>query len=283
MTALLVAQYVFRECLRRRVFIVVPVATIALFALYAFGTAKVFDEAAAFAGVAGPVEAEALTGATMLGLSMFATLFLGAVLATFLTFTVIRGDAEQGLLQPLVVRPLGRPVLLLGRFIGATVVSGVYVNFLFIGCVVITGLVGDWWPDRVVEPALQLTIAVTFIVATSLLGSVFLSTIANGIAVLMIFGAGLVAGFLGQIGEALGSSELVDVGRAASYALPFEALYQAGLSALTADTFGATRIVVRLGPFGGGVPGGVALYIWVALYFAAILGATVVAFSRRDI
>jgi Cu-processing system permease protein len=283
MTALLVAQYVFRECLRRRVFLVVPVATIALFGLYAFGTAQVFDEAAAFAGVAGRVEARTLTGATMLGLSMFATMFLGAVLATFLTFTVIRGDAEQGLLQPLVVRPLGRPVLLLGRFIGATIVSGVYVIFLFIGCVVITGLVGGWWPDRVVEPALQLLVAVTFIVATSLLGSVFLSTIANGIAVLMIFGAGLVAGFLGQIGEALGSSELVDVGRAASYALPFEALYQAGLSALTADTFGVTRIVVRLGPFGGGVPGGLTLYVWVALYFSAVLGATVVAFSRRDI
>lgn len=283
MTPLLIAQYVFRECLRRRVFLVVPIATFAMFGLYAFGTEQVFDETAALAGPMTPLETKTLTGATMLGLSMFATLFLGAVLATFLTFTVVRGDAEQGLLQPLVVRPLGRPVLLVGRFIGATVVSGLYVIVLFLGCIVITRVVGQWWPDRVIEPALQLTMAVTIVVAISLLGSVFLSTVANGIAVLMVFGAGLVAGFLGQIGEALGARELVDIGRAASYALPFEALYQAGLSALTADTLGPTGIVVRLGPFGGGVPGTAGLYAWVAVYFAAVLGAALVAFSRRDI
>ena len=62
---------------------------------------------------------DGLVAATMLGLGMFATLFLGAVLAVFLTLGAVRGDAERGLLQPLVVRPLGRPALLLGRFLGA--------------------------------------------------------------------------------------------------------------------------------------------------------------------
>ena len=48
-----------------------------------------------------------LTGSTLLGLSMFVTLFLGTVLAVFLTLNAVRGDAERGLLQPLVVRPVG--------------------------------------------------------------------------------------------------------------------------------------------------------------------------------
>ena len=47
-------------------------------------------------------------GATLLGLSMFATLFLGAILAVFLTLNAVRGDAERGLLQPMIVRPLPR-------------------------------------------------------------------------------------------------------------------------------------------------------------------------------
>ena len=50
---------------------------------------------------------------------MFATLFLGVVLAVFLTLGVVSGDAERGLLQPLVVRPVGRATLLLSRFLGA--------------------------------------------------------------------------------------------------------------------------------------------------------------------
>ena len=55
----------------------------------------------------------------MFGLSMFGTLFLGAVLAAFLTLSTVRGDAERGLLQPLVVRPIGRSTLLAGRFAAA--------------------------------------------------------------------------------------------------------------------------------------------------------------------
>ena len=53
---------------------------------------------------------------------MFATLFLGAVLAVFLTLGVVRGDAERGLLQPLVVRPVGRTTLLVARFLAAAAV-----------------------------------------------------------------------------------------------------------------------------------------------------------------
>ena len=45
---------------------------------------------------------------------MFGTLFLGAVLAVFLTLGAVRGDAERGLLQPLLVRPVSRRTLLLG-------------------------------------------------------------------------------------------------------------------------------------------------------------------------
>ena len=46
-------------------------------------------------------------GAMLLGLAMFATFFLGTVIAVFLTLGGVRGDAERGLLQPLVVRPPG--------------------------------------------------------------------------------------------------------------------------------------------------------------------------------
>ena len=51
-----------------------------------------------------------LPGLRCFGLAMFATLFLGVVLAVFLTLGAVRGDAERGLLQPLVVRPVGRSI-----------------------------------------------------------------------------------------------------------------------------------------------------------------------------
>ena len=84
---------------------------------------------------------------------MFGTLFLGAVLAVFLTLGVVRGDAERGLLQPLVVRPVGRGALLAGRFLGAAAVCAVVrARSSTPPRASITRADGGWWPDQFVAP-----------------------------------------------------------------------------------------------------------------------------------
>jgi ABC-type transport system involved in multi-copper enzyme maturation permease subunit len=277
-----IAGYALREAVRRKIFLVVLLLSLVFLALYWLGTRQAFRDTQHFVGVV-PVDAHVLTGATVLGLAMFGTLFLGTVLAVFLTLGVVRGDAERGLLQPLVVRPLGRSTLLVARFAGAVFVCVPYVVALYAASVVITGALGGWWPDRIVLPALELSAAVTLVVGLSLLGSVFLSSTANGIAIFMIFGAGLVAGLLGQIGQALGSHTLEHVARVASWVLPFEALYQDGLNQLTAHTTGFTNYALQLGPFGGSQVGGGWLAPWAAAYLMIVGAAALVGFARRDL
>jgi Cu-processing system permease protein len=260
----------------------VALLTVAFLFLYRLGARRAFaevDEALPPVGV----EPDELVGATLLGLAMFATLFLGTVLAVFLTLGAIRGDAERGLLQPLVVRPVGRTTFLLGRFAGAAGVCALYVALVYGAAVVITGRAGGWWPDRVLAPAAGLAAAVTLLVALSLLGSVFLSATANGIAVFMLFGAGLVGGLLGQIGEAIGSDTLLTVAERTSWALPFEALYQDALQRLTLDTGGLTRFAVELGPFGGGQAYGSWLAAWSVLYLVGVLALAAWGFGRKDL
>ena len=110
-----------------------------------------------------------------------------------------------------------------------------------------------------------------------------LASTANGIAVFMLFGAGLTAGLLGQIAEALNSDTLGDVAQAATWALPFEALYQAGLADLTVDTVGYARLAIDLGPFGGAQAAGVGIWLYSLVYLAAVGAAAVAAFARRDL
>jgi Cu-processing system permease protein len=283
----IVVGYALRESVRRRVFIVVLVLSAAFLGLYALGSDKAFEEAQEFgpppaAAVAG-LDAQQLAGATVFGLSMFGTLFLGTVLAAFLTLGVVRGDAERGLLQPLVVRPIGRTTLLAARFLAAAGVCTVYVLAVYGAALAITWATGDWIPDRVVAPGLQLAAGVAVVAAISLLGSVFLSTTANGIAVFMIFGAGLVAGLLGQIGEVLGSGTLTRVAEISSWVLPFEALYQDALNAITADTTGFTEFALQLGPFGGAQPAGAFLWPWTLAYIGLMGAVAAVSFARRDL
>ena len=279
-----VAGYALRECMRRRVFAVVLILTVAFLALYGLGTEAAFDAVSEeAAGDVIDIDDQALTGSTLLGLAMFSTLFLGCVLAVFLTLGAIRGDAERGLLQPLVVRPVGRSALLAGRFMAAGAVCAAYVAAVYVAAVLITGIAGGWWPDRPLQPGLGLVLGVLVLAALSLLGSVYLSPTANGIAVFMAFGGGLAAGLLGQIGDALSVDSLETVAEVTSWLLPFEALYQAGLSALTEDISGTTGVIVQLGPFGGAQEGGSLLWLWSLAYLVLVGALTRAAFARRDL
>jgi ABC-type transport system involved in multi-copper enzyme maturation permease subunit len=279
----IIAAFALRESLRRRVFLVVGLLTLAFLVLYGLGTWQLFDSVGQFDEPIRGIDARTVAGATILGLAMFATLFLGTILAVFLTLGAVRGDAERGLLQPVLVRPVRRRTVLLGRFVAAASVCAGYVVVVFLATTVITWAFSDWWPDRVVGPALQLAVAVTIIAALSLAGSVALASTANGIAVFMVFGAGLTAGLLGQIGEALGSRTLDRVADIVSWALPFEALYQAALSAITTDTFGFTRLAINLGPFGGAEAASPALWPWTVAYLVVVGAVATAAFARRDL
>jgi len=277
-----IAGYGLREALRRKVFLVVCLLTLAFLALYWLGTRYAFHHVDNVVPPEG-VDARTFAGAFLFGMAMFGTLFLGVVLAIFLTLGVVRGDAERALLQPLVVRPVGRSTLLVARFLGAAAVCAPYVLILYFAGMLVTGLEGSWWPDRIVMPGVELAGGVLIVAALSLLGSVFLSSIANGIAVFMLFGAGLVAGLLGNIGHVLNSHGLVHAAKIAAWAIPFEALYQDALRAITERTSGLTGFLLRLGPFGGAEQGGVGLRLWAVAYLGIVGAAAIAGFLRRDL
>jgi ABC-2 type transport system permease protein len=273
-----------QEGLRRRVFLAVLVLTLGFLALYALGAHFAFkDVNECAAGEPKILDPHAFTGATIFGLAMFATLFLGAVLAVFLTLGVVRGDAESGLLQPIVVRPIGRTTMLLARFAGAALLSAAYVIVVYLSAWAITEATGHWSPDHLLGPALGLALAVAIIAALSLLASTVLSVTAQGIVVFMVFGAGLTAGLLAQIGHAINSDSLHTIGRVASWALPFEGLYAAGLHGLISGTSGLTGVVLQLGPFGGSEAADPQLIGWAFVYLVGVLAIAAFAFSRRDL
>jgi Cu-processing system permease protein len=279
-----IVLYGLRESLRRKMFAVVLVLTVLFLSLYAWGTHEAFKDTHGFVGTGqANLNSDQLAGAIVFGLAIFATLFLGAVLAVFLTLNVVRGDAEAGLLQPLVVRPIGRTQLLLARFAGAAGVCVVYVLAVYFASVGITYWAGGWSPDRLVSPGIELAAAIVVVSALALAGSVFLSPIANGIGTLMVFGAGLMAGLLGEIGHAINSQKLQHISRIAWWFVPFDALYEDALHRLTVDTTGFTKFVLQLGPFGGSHRAGTPLLVWSVLYLVLVLGAAVTAFRRRDL
>ncbi len=139
-----IARLGLQEAVRRRVFLIVAVLTVAYLVLYGLGTWQAFQEVDEGFGPSGlrGVEPDVIAGATLLGLNMFGTLFLGTILAVFLTLGAVRGDAERGLLQPLLVRPVPRWTLLAARFASGALVCGAYVIVVFALATTITWALG---------------------------------------------------------------------------------------------------------------------------------------------
>jgi Cu-processing system permease protein len=270
---LVIARHVLQESVRRRVFAVVLLLTLLFLALFVLASIKAFATPGQFAigtqDLVGPSQLSAVTSVTLL--------------AVFLTLGAIRGDAERGLLQPLVVRPLGRRELLLGRFIGAVGVCIAYITVLYAAVLVIVHQTGGRWPDHIVGPGLALIAAIVILVAMSLLGSVYLSATANGIAMFMLYGAGLVAGLLASIGVTLGAQTVLTVAHDIEVALPFEGFYSAALHALGSNQTGLARVIVNVGPFGSSNAGSTAFDVWGAFYLAVIALMATVGFERRDL
>lgn len=275
-----IARMAWQEALRRRVLAVVGVLTVLSGALYVVGCISIRNHLGgvldARTGIIRPI-----VPATMLGLASFATLFLGSVLAVFLTAGAVRGDVDRGLVQPLVVRPVGRSAYLAGRGLAAAVVSAGYVAVIFLAATLTTRLVFSELPPNAWSAVVPLVGAVLVVTVLTLLMSCVLSTVATGISVLMAYGAGLVAGLLGEIGRNLNASTVTRIADSVSYALPFEALYRDALSRLSPG--GLVGELVQLGPLGGARSGGATLWLFIAVYVAGLAVLAAWKFARTDL
>ena len=87
----IIVGYTLREALRRKVFTVVLLLTAGFLFLYWLANHYLFRDLSHI-GAPNGIDARGFAGATMFGLAMFATLFLGVVLAVFLTLGAVRGD-----------------------------------------------------------------------------------------------------------------------------------------------------------------------------------------------
>jgi Cu-processing system permease protein len=276
---LVIARLALQEAVRRRVLAVVGVLTLASGALYLVGCISLHNH------VAGLLERndglKPIVPATLLGLASFGTLFLGSVLAVFLTAGAVQGDVDRGLVQPLVVRPVGRGVYLAGRALAAMTVSGGYVLVVAAASTLITRAIFPNLPPHAWQAIPPLVAGVCIVTMLTLVVSCLMSTVATGISVLMAYGAGLVAGLLGEIAKEFSASTLTHIADTVSYVLPFEALYRDSLDRLTPT--GPYAQLVQLGPLGGAKAGGPGLWVFVLAYAIGCAAMSVWAFSRSDL
>lgn len=248
----LVTLLALSELRHRRSLLVVTVITVGFLALYGWGAFEILgdlDDRTVGQGFP-PEETARGAGFILLGIGVFATFSLASVLAVFTTMNTVRGEAEQGLLQPLIVRPVDRSAVVSGRVLAATLAGGAYCAIVIAVTSALTSAAGGAPPGNLLQVVLGLTGAVAIVAAFTVLLSTFLGTAATGLAATMLISVGFFASLVRQIGEGT-DSEAVELwaGRVTDV-LGYNALYEGALGSLTDGVSGLAGLALQLGPFG---------------------------------
>ncbi len=281
-TVTTVAALTLREAFRRRVILAVTGLTVLLLGLSGWG----FSRLAAEAGEATLTSGEArLTASIVLNLVMFGFSLVAALGTAFLAGPTLSGETESGIALSVLARPVRRPAVLLGKWLGlVTFGTGFVVLAGLAQCLVVLATV-DYWPPRPAV-ALGLLAAQTVVLLTlALLLSTIVSPMASGVVAVGLFGATWIAGVVGGIGASLGNDAVARVGTVSRVLLPTDGLWRGAMHA-----FQDPSALVQLGgeeagafPFLGAAPLTGTYLAWAVVWVALVWAVAAASFLRKDL
>ncbi len=279
MNAWLIAEFTLREALRRRIVLAAAIVTIGFLGLYTLGVWFGFRDIQADADL-GSLERRALVGVLLSG-GMWSLNFIVSLLAIFLAVGSISTEVAQGTLHAVMARPVRRWEIVLGKFVGQTLMLAMFVavsSSAMMGAVrLITGeLAARAW----IAPFLMLFAAIVLIGIT-IAGSARLDTLVNGVTVFTLYSAALIGGVIEQLGVFLDSVVMFDIGVGTSFFMPTRALWDMASAQFTPP--GSSTLNITAGPFGSlNGPSGWMLLV-AGLHVTLMLAIAMQIFHRRDL
>lgn len=278
-----IAKLTIGEAARRRVLWVLVILAAVAVGLTTWGVAALIDSARE----TGVTELEVKFAVSQI--LIFIAFMFGFVLvmtAAFFGSPAIATDLESGVAQALLARPLRRSSYLLGRWLGLAIVIVAYAalaGFFAIGAV---GLVSGYTPPDPILPVAYLAGQALILLSLTVLLSTRLAPIAGGAIAVVAYGLAWMAGVLGKIGLAIGTTSLVTVSDAVRYLLPTDALWQGvvyGLEPSFVINAGGDQFVARASPFFADAPPSAAIVAWAVIWTVLVLVLAVNQLRRREL
>ncbi|MBB6672582.1 ABC transporter permease [Cohnella nanjingensis] len=286
----------WREMLRKRVVLLTLLLTLAFLVAFWF-IAQTIGSAGSIAGL-DPNGGEALMerfarGAFLLTLGYFFGAFVVAFLSIFSSFSAIAGEAEQGVLQAMLPRPVPRWQWYLGRWLGYVTMGVLYAFLLYVAILGITQWHASVPRDAVslAEAFLLFAMPVPILAAVSMLGSGFLSALGNGVFMTMLYGAGWLGGMIEKLGGQmpLGAVVLAPLSKISgliALVMPVDGL-QGKMLAVLFD-YGSLGSLMPVGAnpmnqFAFGQVPSASFVVYAGIYGLAALGLGLWRFERKDL
>jgi ABC-type transport system involved in multi-copper enzyme maturation permease subunit len=279
-----IAWLTIREAARRRILWVLIGLTVISVAITGWGTERL----ASLARADGVNELQIQVGVSqVLILVAFMFSFVLAMTAAFLGAPAIAADLESGVALALLARPIRRADLVLGRWLGLTVVVAGYSIASGLLEIAVVGLLTGHRPPEPWIAVAFLAGQATVLLTAALLLSTRLPAIASGAICVVLYGLAWMAGVFAGIGRLFGVDALVTVAQASRWLFPSDGLWRGVIFGLEPPlvVLQATRIgsAADANPFYAAAPPPVEFIAWSIVWIALVVALAVVSLNRREI
>jgi ABC-type transport system involved in multi-copper enzyme maturation permease subunit len=280
-TVAVVARATVKEASRRRLLVALAGISLAMVDLSAWG----FSRFSRGAGALPSGDARASTAAALIAF-MFMFSFVISLSAVVISAPAVSGEIESGVAQSVLVRPVRRFEVLLGRWAGMAGVVAAYAVAAGALEVLVVWAVSGYAPPDPAAAIAYLVFEGLLVLTLTLALSTFLAPMTAGAVAVALFGAAWLAGVVGTIGSNLGIGSLQTAGRIAKVVLPTDGLWHAAIWYLEPVSV-MDRVLGHGGgrnvdPFTATGAPPVAYVVWAVAWVLLIFALAVRRFSRIE-
>ncbi|HEX6807982.1 MAG TPA: ABC transporter permease [Gemmatimonadaceae bacterium] len=275
-TLCVVAGVTLREAARRRILWTALGAAILLVAIFAVALRLQVVE---FQGrpMSPFVRYQVESGMLMVGLY---TCDLLAVVMTILTsIDTLAGEISSGTIHAIATKPVTRPQIVVGKFLGFAIMVIGYVALTFYGTVAVAHAVTGVLPEHPLRGYVLITFeCLLALCVTFYLGTRF-STLTAGVFALGLQGVAFMGGWLEQVSGFSQSQHIVTLGVFTSLIMPSESVWRRAAFEMQTPLAGS----LSFSPFANvSIPSGVAL-AYAVVFALCAFGAALYRFNQRDL
>ena len=285
----LMSIFTFREALRKKIALLAVVLTLFFLILYGTGLHFMLGDIVHSDPVAGAFF-DMIQTILLFSMGVYLASFLAAGLAILSAVGSIAGEIENGTLYPLLVRPLSRRDLLLGKFFGLAAMLVIYAALFFLA---LAGLI--YWQTGLLIPGLLPALALFMLqplvlLSITILGTTRLTTLGSGVLAFGLYILSVAGGMMEQLGVMMGNTATVYVGVVTNLLMPADAVYRRLVAAVVGRIPAGNgqdlpffNPQMTLGPFGSHSTPSDWMLVYTFAYIVILLAIAVRTFKRRYI
>lgn len=286
-----IIRYSYKEMIRKKIFLITVVLTIAFLALYGFGVYEINKEIMAHTSNMQDASTMMMRSAQSIFYISFGLYFsymLVAFLIIFAASGIISSDIENGTIQTVLTRPISREKYLFGRFMGYFLLVFLYSIFVFLSIILINKFFGislNLKTINIIKSILIFSIIPITLLSITTYFSTKISTLGTGIIVIILMGLSMVGGMIEEVGYVISTQSqvgdrLIKVGIITSLVIPVDNIYREASRQL----FGEGLLAFSsFNPFSGTSTPSIFMKIYWFLYILIFIFLALKSFRKKDI